>query len=66
MPEPDFSRRLPEPIGGLRTLADIRDHILEMKEPTPQWLYVGELVLEAAESGDVGKVSTALRMFRWQ
>ena len=61
----DFSRKLPEPINGLRTLADIRDHILELSEPSEHWLYVGELVLQAAESGDTKQVGIALRMFKW-
>jgi hypothetical protein len=57
---------LPEPIKGIATLRDVRDHILTMNPPSPQWHYIGELALEAAESGDVGDIALALRMFHWR
>ena len=66
MSKADWSQKLPQPIGGLKTLADVRAHILAMEKPTPQWEAVGRLALTAAVNGDVENVALGLRMFRWQ
>ena len=64
MAKPDFSRKLPKPIGRLRTLADVRNYILDVKEATPQMIYIGELTLAAAQGGPMDKLVIALEMMR--
>ena len=60
----DFSRKLPKPIDRFRTLADVRNYIVDMKEATPQMIYIGELTLAAAQGGPMDKLVTALEMMR--
>jgi hypothetical protein len=69
----DWSRKLPTPVdlGGrkpLRTLADVRAHLLKLPEERHNWRpvqYVTELVLDAAEGKDVGDITVPLRIARY-
>ena len=63
-PKTDFTRKLPKPIGRFRTLADVRNYIVDMKEATPQMIYLGELTLAAAQGAPMDKLVTALEMMR--
>ena len=64
MAKPDFTRKLPRPIGRFRTLADVRNYIVDMKEPTPKMIYIGELTLATAQGGPMDKLVTVLEMMR--
>jgi len=72
MPEPDWSRNLPEPINigrrrkNLRTLADVRNFLLalppEMQEQ-PRCQRLAEVAMNAAEGrGDAGFVAVVFKM----
>jgi hypothetical protein len=68
----DWTRKLSEPVdlGGpepVRTLADVRAHLLSLPEEQQEWRpvqYVAKLIMDAAEGEYTGDVSVALRMFR--
>jgi hypothetical protein len=73
MTKPDWTRKLSEPfdLGGrrkLRTLADVREHLMKLPEERQQWRawqHAAKVLLEAAESGDVRDVEITLRLGRY-
>jgi hypothetical protein len=69
MPKPDWSRKLSEPIGigrkKLRTLHDLRSHLLSLSEDRQQyrtWNYVAGRLVDAAEGGDITGAEVSFRM----
>lgn len=59
-----WTRRFPKPIGKFRSLADVRDYILERYPDGPPgaWRLIGLAALEAEETGDTAGVEDALRV----
>ena len=63
-PNRDFSKKLPKPIGGFLTLADVRNHIAGLDSPSEHWLHLGALTLAAADGGSMDDVAIVLHMMR--
>ena len=71
MPKPDWSRKLSQPVDldgrVLRTLADVRAHLMNLPEERHEWAavqHIAGLLLKAANGQDVGDITVPLRMAR--
>jgi len=68
----DWTRKLAQPVdlGGrrkLRTLADVREHLMNLPEERHAWpavQHIAGLILQAAEGKDVGDVTVPIRLVR--
>jgi len=60
----NWQRKLSKPIGRFRTLADVRDFILEEYPagPPKNWHRIGMLALEASEGGEIDDLEGYLRL----
>jgi hypothetical protein len=72
MPKPDWSRKLRQPVDldgrVLRTLADVRAHLIKLPEERREWAavqHIAGLLLKAANGEDVGDITVPLRMSRY-